>query len=97
MVEVYTAINMCEIARLNDKHDFQYSPSIALSKKEITAIQIKQRSKKALDATAAKALREKFAKEQKVMVGLVKLDFAKGMAAGLGIQKKESVKTEKPK
>jgi len=63
MVENYTAINMCEITRLNDKHDFIYSPSIALSKKEITAIQIKQRSKKALDANAVKALREKFAKE----------------------------------
>jgi len=30
------------------------------------------------------------------MVGLVKLDFAKGMAAGLMMKKKE-VKTEKPK
>ena len=38
MVEVYTAINNCEIARLNDRYDFKYSPSIALSKKEIQAI-----------------------------------------------------------
>ena len=50
IVEVYTALNSCEISRLKDRYDFAYSPSIALSKKEITAIQIKQRSKKAMDA-----------------------------------------------
>ena len=38
LVEVYTALNSCEIARLRDRYDFAYSPSIALNKKEIAQI-----------------------------------------------------------